>query len=142
VINEVLEIINKEFEEVYSSSLSLKLLNIYSKIYLDGAQPNYCKAAQQSYYNLLQSEGLQKAKIMDEILKSTHKTNVKGLMYIGKPFCRHFDLENLTDKQATDLLQSGWLKENQFDKLPELYKEEKKIEDEIKKEEKKAKAKK
>lgn len=73
---------------------------------------------------------------MDELNKKTHTVNVKGIMYIGKPYCKHFDLENLTDKEATDLLQSGWLKESQFNDLPGLYNEEKEIEKQIKKEEK------
>lgn len=138
MINEVKEIISKDFEEIYTSSLSLRLLDIYSKLYLNGSQPKYCKASQLSYYNRLLVDGINKAIIMDDVLKKTHKTDKVGLMYVGKPFCKHYDLANMTDKDATNLLQSGWLKEKDFSKLPDLYKEEKEVEKQILAEEKKA----
>lgn len=140
MIADLEEIISKDFEDIYTSSLSLKLLNIYSKLYLNGKQPRYCKASQLKYWQILCHEGLKKIKEMENN-KPTFKINRIGLMYVGKPFCRHYNLQSMSDKDATDLLQKGFLQEKDFSKLPDLYKEEKKIEAEIKKEEK-AKAKK
>lgn len=136
MLEEVRFILSKDFSEIYTSELSLQLLSVYSKLYLSGGQPKHCKISQMNYYNRLKSDGIEKAKKMEEILKKTNKAKKKGFKYVGKPFCKHFNLEQLTDKEATDLLQAGWMNEGDFSKLPEIYKEEKEIEKQIKKEEK------
>lgn len=137
MVGQVKNILSKDIEEIYSTSLSLDLLKIYSSLYLAGGQPRSCKASQIQYYNRLMKDGILKAKEMEEINKKTHKVIKKGLKYIGGKFCKHFDLQMLTDKEANELLQSGWMKETEFEKLPDLYKEEKKVLKEIEKEEKK-----
>lgn len=135
MIDDIREIISKDFEEIYTSSLSLKLLSIYSQLFFDGKQPKYCKVSQKKYYGIICHEGIKRYKEMEKN-KPTFKTKRTGIMYVGQPFCKHFNLELMSDKDATELIQKGVLKEKDFSKLPDLYKEEKKIEAEIKKEEK------
>ena len=117
MLADVRKILDKDFDEIKTSSLSLLLLKVYSKLYLAGAQPRTCESAMLNYYKRLKKDGLIMAQKNEE---KTHKLkkNIKGLKYVGKPFCKHFDLENLTDKEAISLLKLGVMKENQFDILP------------------------
>lgn len=120
MLEDVKTIISKDFETIVSGSLSLLLLNCYSKLYLNGGQPAYCRASQQKYYNEILKTGLKMAENYDSIKKRTLiLKNKTGLMYVGKPFCRHFNLELLTDEEAISLLKAGWMNPSQFEKLPE-----------------------
>ena len=70
------------------------------------------------------------------MIEKTNKTKLKGIRYIGKPLCKHFNLSDLSDYDAHKLLDRGYLKEKDFSKLPKSYIEEKEVEKEIQKEEK------
>lgn len=129
-------ILSKDFEEIVNSSISLTLLEIYSKYYLSGGQPRTCRQSQLSYYQTIIKD---KTKLIEAMTEKTNICKLKGLKYIPKPLCKHYDLENLTDKEASMLLEKGWLKESDFEKLPVQYVEDKKVEAEIIAEEKKAK---
>lgn len=118
MIGLVKKILSKDIEEIISSSVSLDLLKCYSILYLNGGQPNSCELSQRKYYKQILFNGLQKAKLMEEIKEKTHKIIRKGLLYAGKPFCKHFNLQTLTDKQAADLLEAGYLKKEHFTILP------------------------
>lgn len=128
-------IIKTDIEEIIGSSMSLDLLNCYSKLFLNGAQPSTCSKCLRDYYRKIVIEGLEKAKIMAEKKDSTHKYAKKGVKYIGIPFCRHFNLQEMTDEEANDLLKKGFLKEEDFKILPEDYKSKGQQSDEDEKEE-------
>ncbi|HSH53217.1 MAG TPA: hypothetical protein VK982_15940 [Bacteroidales bacterium] len=139
MISKLNNILSTDFEEIANSSLSLDLLNIYSYCYLKGKQPNTCKASLLRYYQKIIKN---KNKIIEKMEKQTNKCKLIGIKYIGKPLCKHYNLQNLTDVDAHKLLDKGYLKEKDFSKLPESYLEEKEIEKQIKAEEKKKTAKK
>jgi len=130
MIDEVKQLLNKEFEEIVSSSDSLKLLRVYSKLYLHGGQPKTCTDSQRSYFIQLQINGIMKAEEFEQLNKRTCKPKWVGLKFIPSQG-RHFSNEFITDLQATTLLQKGILKESDFEKLPALYLEEKEIEKQI-----------
>lgn len=135
MFEKVTEIISKDFEEIYTSSLSLQLLDCYKKLYLNGKQPKSCKESQKIYFQRLLQDGIQKAKIMDEV-RTFKLKKPTGLKYVGGIFHKHFNLETLTDTEAVKLLESGWMHESEFDKLPTKYIEEKEVEKQILAEEK------
>jgi len=118
MVSEVEKILSMGIGEIISSPNSLLLLKVYSILYLNGGQPNTCEKSQKEYYRRLQQDGLQKAITMENLEKNIHKLNRKGLMYIGKPYCKHFDLQKLTDKEAQTLLDNGYLKKEDFSVLP------------------------
>jgi len=130
-------ILSKDFEEIANSSLSLDLLKIYSVYYLNGVQPKTCRQSLSEYYQRILKD---KDKIMEKMTEKTNKTKLKGIRYIGKPLCKHYNLAELTDYDAHKLLDKGYLKEKDFSQLPKSYIEEKEVEKEIKKEEKAKKA--
>ncbi len=139
LINDLEDILSKTVEEVINSSLSLKLLNLYSKLYLNGEQPRWCASCQRDYYSQLQREGHLKIKEMEEIEKRTCVPAWNGLKYIHKAG-RHYNNEIITDTQAIDLLERGFLTEQDFTKLPEGYNpEDAKVVQEILNEEEKVK---
>ena len=129
-------ILSKDFEEIVNSSISLTLLEIYSKYYLNGGQPRTCRQSQLSYYQTIIKD---KEKLIETMTEKTNICKLKGLKYVPKPLCKHYDLENLSDKDACILLEGKWLQESDFEQLPAKYLEEKQIEAEIIAEEKKAK---
>lgn len=118
MIKEVNQILSMDIGEIVSSPMSLTLLKVYSILYLNGGQPHSCEKSQKEYYKRLQKDGLQKAIEMENLEKNIHKLNKKGLMYVGKPFCKHFDLQKLTDQEAITLIEKGYLREDQFEVLP------------------------
>jgi hypothetical protein len=118
LIKDLEEILSKTVEEVIASPLSLKLLNLYSKLYLNGEQPRWCESCQRDYYNQLKCEGYLKIKLMEEIEKRTCIPAWNGLKYIHKAG-RHYNHELITDVEAIDLLERGFLSESDFIKMPE-----------------------
>jgi hypothetical protein len=131
------EVLSKTVEEVIASPLSLKLLNLYSKLYLNGEQLGWCESCQRDYYWTLKREGHLKIEVMEEIEKRTCEPAWTGLKYIHTEG-RHYNNEIITDKQAIDLLEKGVLTEADFVKMPEGFNpEDAKIVQEILNEEKK-----
>lgn len=114
---QVREVLDKSFEEVNASSLILSLLSIYSKLYLNGAQPGTCGACHRDYYNQLKNNGMELAKQYEEAKNRTCKPSWNGIKYINAT-ARHWNSELLTDKEATNLLEKGFLKSSDFSILP------------------------
>lgn len=109
------KILATSVEEVIASSLSLDLLKVYSVLYLDGAAPKACAAAQRKYYNILKLKGVEMAK---EIENRTCAPAWKGLRFTQKTQSHFLDTK-ITDKQAMYLIRIGALSEKDFTKLPE-----------------------
>lgn len=130
--DQVSEVINKSFEEVSASSLILTLLNCYSKLYLNGADPGTCGKCHQDFYIQLKKNGMELAKLYEEAKNRTCKPAWSGLKYIPAT-ARHWNDELITDKDAVYLLDNGFCKASDFETLPEGYgkpiPEEKVIED-------------
>ena len=114
------EVLQKEVKEVISSPLSLKLLNIYSILYLGGSQPRWCERSQTSYYNQIASTGYQKLNEMKEILNRTCELKPDMLIYVSS-LAMHITSANITDWIACEGLTKGFLKESQFIKLPDCW---------------------
>jgi hypothetical protein len=117
MINSVKEVLAKSFEEVSASSLVLKLLDCYSKLYINGSQPGICGLCLRNYYTELKKNGMELAKIYEEVKNRTCKPAWNGLKYIPST-ARHWNNELITDKDAMYLLEKGFVKENEFEILP------------------------
>ena len=121
MIDQVNEILKNDVEAVIKSPLSLTLLRCYSTLYLNGRQPRACAASQRKYYSQLKKDGMSKARKLEMAKERTCKPNWNGLCYSSKA-CKHFSNETITDGEAIDALNKGYLFESQFDVLPENYK--------------------
>jgi hypothetical protein len=130
-------ILSKTFEEVAKSQdVLLKMLYLYSTLYLSGQPAAWCEYCQHDYYTTLKKEGMEKIAELEEIQKRTCIPAWTGLKYIHKSG-RHFNNELITDVQAIDLLERGFLSETDFIKIPEGFNpEDAKIVQEIIEEEK------
>jgi len=122
MINDIKQIINLSFEEVVASSLSLKLLDCYSKLYLCGGQPKTCARSQRQYYCQLIKNGIEMAQKFEEAKNRTCRPNwgtpqKPGIKYIPDTG-RHWNSELLTDKEAQMLLDKGYVKSTDFEILP------------------------
>lgn len=121
MLEDVEKILNNDVEEVIKSpQLSLSLLKCYSKLYLNGAQPRVCAVSQRKYYSQLKIDGMAKAKIAQDVKDRTCVPKWKGNCYSSKA-CKHYNSDMITDGQAIDALEKGFLMESQFNKLPENY---------------------
>lgn len=129
---EVNEILKYDIREIIASPLIVKLLSLYSKLYLNGGQPSSCEKCIKKYYQEIIQNGIKKAEIMEEIKKRTCVPNWNGLMYIQKA-ARHFNDKLITDEQAINFLERGILEEKNFKTLPAGYKKmtEKEIIDDL-----------
>jgi len=115
--NDLNEVLSKTFEEVNASSLVLKLIKIYSILYLNGNQSSYCSKCLKKYYTELQINGQNKMKDLQEIQNRTLIPNWNGLKYIHS-LGKHINSETITDKEAIEYLTKGNLTESMFKKLP------------------------
>ena len=122
MIDDINEILSKTAKEVIKSPLSLKLLKIYSTLYLGGGQPRWCEKSQTSYYNQIAIDGLKKAEQMEEsgILTRTCELD-KDLLIQVTALQMHITHFNITDWLACEGLTKGFLKESQFVKLPDCW---------------------
>lgn len=109
-----------DVEAIISSPTSLKLLNCYSKLYLNGSQPRGCASSQRNYYKELCLTGITKAMDYEKIKARTCKPAWNGLKFIHAE-ARHYSNEYLTDEQAILLLERGHLTEKDFVILPSGY---------------------
>jgi hypothetical protein len=114
-------IISKDVEEVVNTPLILKLLRIYSILYLGGLQPRACGKCQRGYYEEVKLTGLQKFEAMETNLNRTCELVSKDLIYLS-PMQIHLSNVNLTDEIAVKCLDKGWLKPSDFKNLPDGYK--------------------
>jgi hypothetical protein len=110
-------------EDIISSTHSLTLLKIYSKLYLNGTPPRTCEASLRKYYLELKKDYI----MNKEILQRTCVPKFEGRRYIpgvfdndGKLKCGHVHISGstLTDKEAIEFLEAGVLTEKDFNKLP------------------------
>ena len=122
MVENVKEVINATFEEVNSSSLVLKLLDAYSKLFAHGAQLGGCSLCLRDYYNELKLKGLEMAEKYEEVQKRTCVPNWTGLNY-KRETARHYSDEWITDNEAVELLKAGVFTKNEFKVLPEGYTE-------------------
>ena len=123
MVENVKEVINATFEEVNSSSLVLKLLDAYSKLFAHGAQLGGCSLCLRDYYNELKLKGLEMAEHYEKVQARTCKPAWVGNWYLSLAK-RHYNSEWITDEEAINLLRQGILKEADFETLPEEYKQE------------------
>lgn len=114
-------LIDKDFEEIKSSSLSLTLCKVYSSLYMKGEQPRTCEKFLLKYYNQIKINGLEMAQNFEQ--KRTFKVNEgkKGLMYIAR-LAKHIYLEKLTDAEVLKYIKEGYISESYFIQLPETTK--------------------
>lgn len=117
------ELLGMDIEEIISSVHSLTLLDIYSKLYLNGAMPRNCAASQRKYFNELKKD----YKMKKEKIERTCIPAWNGRMYIpgvfntkGELVAGHLHImsEILTDEKAKELLKIGALKKKDFLRLP------------------------
>lgn len=135
MVQEIEEILSKPVKEVINSPLSLTLLKIYSTLYLGGGQPRWCERSQTSYYNQLATDGLKKAKQMENsgVLERTCELKPDMLIYVSS-LAMHITKSNITDWIACEGLTKGFLKESQFIKLPDCWLNKDEVKDPIKNE--------
>lgn len=121
MLKDVEILISKSVGEVLKSpDLTLKLLRVYSKLYLHGAAPGYCERSIRLYHEKLKSDGMFKANENLKIAQRTCLPNWKGNRYYTA-IHTHVSADNLTDEEAIKLLEAGILKSSDFEKLPEGY---------------------
>ena len=113
------EILNKDIGEIIKSSDSLILLDLASKLLLNGCQPGFCEKSQRTYYTLLKEKGIELLTQYEKIMTSTCKLKGSGLRhYHAYGFVQ---LEKITDEQAVDMLSKKLLSIDEFDVLPAGY---------------------
>ncbi len=125
------EILSKDVKEVINSPLSIKLLKVYSTLYLGGAQPRWCAKSQTTYYNQIAINGLQKLKAMKDIIERTCELKNDMLIYASS-LAMHITNANITDWIACEGLTKGFLKESQFIKLPDCWLNKEEVKEPIK----------
>lgn len=118
--DEVSLILNESFENIVSTELSLKLIGLYSKIYLNGAQCGFCEASQRKYFTQLQIDGMEQAKKIEEAKSRTCIPAWNDLLYV-RATGDHYLPHAITDEQAFSLLKNKYIGEDLFTKLPDQY---------------------
>ena len=112
----VSDILSYSVDEILQSrQLTLSILSIYSKLYLNGAAPRGCSKSIAGYYVELQKSNI---KEKDIIMKKTNK--FKRLIYIASEGM-HFSDANMTDEKAIQFLDANILKKEDFITLPDGY---------------------
>ena len=99
-------------DEVVNTHLIIELFRIYSIIYAREGQPSLCTKCARDYYRKLKKNGLEMAEI-----EKKNVCKLKGIRYVNKA-ARDFDLQNLTDADATFLIKNRILQESDFKVLP------------------------
>ena len=122
MLEELDELLGMDIEDIISSVHSLTLLNIYSKLYLNGAQPRNCAASQRKYYNELKKDYKMKKEKIERTCIPAWEGRIyrpgifkKGVLVAGH---LHIMAGSLTDEQAKEHLKTGALKEKDFIRLP------------------------
>lgn len=118
LIKEYKEIMACDVEVYIKTSASLRLLKMYSILYLNGSQPRTCEKSIRNYYRELKTTGQMKAVQMEEVQNRTNVPNWEGLRYIQGD---HYSNLYITDRQAINLLTLGLLNETDFKVLPKEY---------------------
>ena len=116
MINSVKKIMSMTFENAKSEENVMLLLSTYSNLYLNGQAPGWCEACMRDYYKKIITNGLERAKQIMEAKLRTLIPNWVGIRYVSGAF---YDSETITDAQAISSIQKGYLREQDFKKLPE-----------------------
>lgn len=120
MVERVASILRHDYREIIGSPLILEFLDIYSKLYLNGGQPNHCEACHRKYWQELNQTGIQMAEKLEAIKTRTLIPAWNGLMWVPSA-ARHFDSARITDQEACSCLIDGQLRESHFEKLPDDY---------------------
>lgn len=123
---EIKEIFQTDIEIVLKDqALLMRLLKLYSTIYLNGSAPRMCERSIRSYYLKLANYNFENMKNLKQTFKAAFVglRFIPGIMKNGKMVIihRHIDPKYLSDNEAIELLISGALKESDFEILPEEY---------------------
>ncbi len=129
--HEIKELLKHPFREVCGSSLSLKLIKIYSDLYEGGREVRACENSQRKYYELLIKEGYKMAAIKEEVKNRTCVPAWSGNLYSTK-IGEHIHSDNITDTKAISLLEKGYIAESLFTKLPDGFASKKQSDNEVK----------
>jgi hypothetical protein len=121
--DEIKTILAHTVEEVIASQLSMSLLRCYSTLYLCGGQPRTCSNSQKLYYKQLSDNGMQLAEKLLKAKNRVCKPAWKGNKYVPKN-ARFYNSDLITDDEAIDLLNRGFLTEKDFTVLPQVEKTE------------------
>jgi hypothetical protein len=114
------KLIGTKFEDILNSDLSLELMYVWSVLFNNGLQPSWCARCMRNYYNEIQKKGLQMVDYYEEVQARTCVPKWNGLKYIHRAG-RHYNNAYITDKQAIELLNLGFLSESDFEVLPDGY---------------------
>lgn len=108
---------------VKDSTLSAKLILFHKMIYNNGQKEGTCQLSRHYYYCCLQKNGKEKMENYKQIQNRTFKLKWSGIKFINH---KQIHSEYINDLQAIELLNSGYLTENDFVTLPQGYKVESK----------------
>lgn len=112
-------IVNTDFDTIKSTDLVLTLIRLYSKLFLNSNQiDSTCVLCLEKYHNEIKSNGYSRLEKMQTTELKTNKCKLSGLKYIAVLHV-HYDLQLMNDREATNLLKIGYLKESDFEVLPE-----------------------
>lgn len=119
--------INEDFEEIIRYSFddvkkSEKLTMLFFSVYknLFDKQVSFCEICMRNAFNEILTKGKLQIEIMKDLKNRTCIPSWNGNKYIRQAG-QHFNSEKLTDEKATILLEKGFLNEDDFKKLPDLY---------------------
>jgi hypothetical protein len=115
---ELESLLSRDVERLIASPDSLKLLKLASILLLNGNQPRTCSNSQRKYYQQLKQLSMNAIERAEAVKSRTCKPAWNGLRYINGD---HYDNTNITDEEATKLLNSGLLNKTDFIKLPDGY---------------------
>lgn len=119
MVEDVKQILSMDVSEVIASEVSLKLIGCASKLYFNGRSIGFCAASQREYYNLLKQNGLSLAKKYDMVMKRTCVPTRDGIT--DRKGVGLINWQMVDDEQATEMLIGGHFKEEDFEKLPDMY---------------------
>lgn len=119
MVEDVKQILSMDISEVIASEVSLKLIGCASKLYFNGRSIGFCAASQREYYNLLKQNGISLAKKYDMVMKRTCVPTRDGIT--DRKGVGMINWQNVDDEEATSMLMDGYFKEEDFEKLPDMY---------------------
>jgi len=107
---------------IKSPEHSIKLLKIYSVLFLGGGQPRTCSKSQEKYFLELKKNGMQKV-TKKHILSFEGRRYIPGLFEDGILIAGHLHIDSkyTTDAKALELLNNGLLSVKDFQVLPDGY---------------------
>lgn len=130
-MREQLEILSKMDARAVMESPEhyLKMLKLYSILFLNGKQPSSCGQCAYKYFEELKTTGLERINFYE---MKTCKLNPNKIYHVrvGNAIITYSDA-NMDDQTALELIQKGAIKESEFIKLPVINVEPKEITTEL-----------